>query len=70
MVPLIEPGTMPIVFETFATSGGKPRKRRTGKVTSDPEPTIVLMVPAAIPAMTMRIAPSGSIKRDSRGDAA
>ena len=34
----------------FAVTGGYPRASSTGKVIRLPEPTIVLMVPAAIPA--------------------
>jgi len=39
-----------MVLETFATNGGNPKNSNVGKVISVPDPTMVLMVPAAIPA--------------------
>src|SRR3954452_14231894 len=52
MAPATDPGTSPIVFDTFATSGENPTASSTGKVISVPLPTTVLMVPAATPART------------------
>src|SRR5664279_2523838 len=61
MAPLSDPGTSPTVFETFATTPGYPNARSVGKVMSEPEPTTVLMVPAASPAARIAIASSGLI---------
>ena len=47
------PGTSPTAFDIVATTGGNPKASRVGKVTSVPEPTTVLIVPAAIPARKM-----------------
>ena len=53
MAPVSDPGTSPSPFDTLAVSGGYPSARSTGKVTSVPEPTIVLIIPAHTPATTM-----------------
>jgi hypothetical protein len=53
MAPLNEPGTKPTVLLTFATTGVYPNASRVGKVISDPDPTIVLIVPATSPAPAM-----------------
>src|SRR4051794_11071292 len=50
MAPLREPGTRPSALETFAVIGGRPTASSTGKVMRVPEPTMVLMVPAPMPA--------------------
>ena len=50
------PGTRPTAFDMVATTGGYPKASRVGKVTRVPEPTTVLIVPAAIPARKMQIA--------------
>lgn len=52
MAPLMEPGTKPRVLDTLAVTGGRPVASSTGKVMSVPEPTMVLMVPAPMPAKT------------------
>ena len=39
----------PDVLLTFATTGGNPNANRVGKVISEPEPTMVLIVPATKP---------------------
>src|SRR4051794_16104740 len=44
---------MPMLFEMFAPTGGKPNASSVGNVIRDPEPTIVLIVPAATPARKM-----------------
>src|SRR5215217_4176340 len=49
-----------MLFETFAVSGGKPTASSTGKVTSEPEPTSVLIAPAHTPAISTSSA-SGSV---------
>src|ERR1035437_1587456 len=61
MAPLSDPGTSPTVFETLATTAGYPNARSVGKVMSEPDPTTVLMVPAARPAPKIAIASSGLI---------
>ncbi len=38
------------MFDAFATTGGTPSASRVGKLTREPVPTIVLIVPAAAPA--------------------
>src|ERR1035437_6591239 len=58
MAPLIDPGNRPTVLETLASSGAYPKASSNGNVISDPEPTIVLIVPAARPAH--RIAPAST----------
>lgn len=50
MAPLTEPGISPRALDTVAVTGGSPVASRTGNVISVPEPTMVLMVPAPIPA--------------------
>ena len=50
MTPLTDPGTSPTVLLTLATTAGKPNASRVGKVMSEPDPTTVLIVPAANPA--------------------
>src|SRR6478609_1286334 len=50
MAPASEPGARPSELETLAVTGGRPTASRTGKVIRVPEPTMVLMVPAATPA--------------------
>ncbi len=40
------PNVMPTVLLTLATTGPNPKASSVGKVMSDPEPTMVLMVPA------------------------
>ena len=47
-----------MVLETFAVTGGTPNARRVGNVISVPDPTTVLMVPAASPARPMAMASS------------
>ena len=54
----MEPGTSPTVFETLAVTGGTPRATRVGNVMSVPDPTTVLMRPAARPARRMAAASS------------
>src|SRR5262245_50101557 len=39
-----------MLFETFASTGGKPSASSVGNVISVPEPTTALIAPAAIPA--------------------
>ena len=51
--PLATPGTSPTLFDTFASTGGYPKASSVGKVISVPEPTTVLIVPAASPAAKM-----------------
>src|SRR5438046_372973 len=62
MAPLIEPGTNPMVFVTFACTGGNPNASNVGKVINDPDPTIVLMLPAANPAAATAAIWSGVIR--------
>src|SRR3954453_22765570 len=47
-----------MVLETLAVTGGTPNARRVGNVISVPDPTTVLMVPAASPASPMARASS------------
>src|SRR4051812_40529165 len=68
MTPETDPGTRPMVFETFAVTGGTPKARRVGNVISVPDPTTVLMVPAATPARPMATASSGDTPRRLRAD--
>src|SRR3954453_14706119 len=63
MAPDSEPGTRPSVFDTFAVTGGTPNARRVGNVISVPDPTTVLMVPAASPARPMAMASSRDTPR-------
>src|SRR5829696_7908561 len=44
------PGTRPTVLLTLAVTGGTPNANRVGNVINVPDPTTVLMVPAATPA--------------------
>src|ERR1039458_3705882 len=53
MAPLSDPGTRPMVLLTLATTGENPNASKVGKVISDPDPTMVLIVPATRPAPTM-----------------
>src|SRR6478735_11992292 len=46
----MEPGTRPMLLETFAVTGGTPSASRVGNVISVPDPTTVLISPAAPPA--------------------
>ncbi len=50
MAPLMEPGIRPRALDTVAVTGGRPVASSTGKVINVPEPTMVLIVPAPIPA--------------------
>src|SRR4051794_10129972 len=52
-MPLSAPGTRPTLLLTLASTGGYPSPISVGKVISVPEPTTVLMVPAATPAPKM-----------------
>ena len=63
MEPLTVPATSPTVLLTLATTGEKPKASRVGKVMSEPEPTMVLMVPATRPAPTMASASSTDMER-------
>src|SRR5580658_7061691 len=49
---------MPTLFETFATSGENPSPTSVGKVTSEPDPTTALIIPANAPAPAMASTPS------------
>ena len=49
IAPETDPGTNPRVLETFAVTGGTPNASKVGKVINVPDPTTVLMVPAATP---------------------
>src|SRR3954454_7950376 len=60
--PEADPGTRPTLLDTLAVTGAYPRASSTGKVISVPEPTTVLIVPAASPAASTRRA-SGSVIR-------
>jgi hypothetical protein len=42
-----------MLFDTLASSGGYPNATSVGNVISEPEPTTVLIVPAAVPARRM-----------------
>src|SRR3954451_15228054 len=48
-----------MVLETLAVTGGTPNASRVGNVISVPDPTTVLIVPAASPARPMATASSG-----------
>src|SRR5690242_21468967 len=61
MAPVTEPGTSPRALETLAVTGGRPTASRTGKVISVPDPTMVLIVPAPIPAARTATASAGDI---------
>jgi hypothetical protein len=58
MAPVRLPGTRPMLLEMLAVIGGMPSSSRVGKVIRVPEPTMVLIVPAPIPARTTRRASS------------
>src|SRR6478609_11796360 len=53
------PGTRPTVLLTLAVTGGTPNARRVGNVINVPDPTTVLMVPAATPARAISTASVG-----------
>src|ERR1700712_3385733 len=57
MAPESDPGASPTVLDTLATTGGTPNARRVGNVINVPDPTTVLIVPAAMPESS-RAAPS------------
>src|SRR4051794_754380 len=59
MAPDSVPGTRPTVLETLAVTGGTPKASRVGKVIRVPEPTMVLIVPAAMPASRMAATSNG-----------
>ena len=59
MAPETEPGTSPRVLDTFAVTASYPTASNVGKVISEPEPTMVLIVPAAMPAPTIAAASGG-----------
>src|SRR5262249_58175556 len=44
------PGTSPVLFDTFAMTGGKPNASSVGEGISDPDPTTALIAPPPIPA--------------------
>src|SRR5690606_20162948 len=50
MAPLTDPGISPSALDTVAVTGGSPVASSTGNVIRVPDPTMVLMVPAPIPA--------------------
>ena len=52
-----------MVLETLAVTGGTPNASRVGNVISVPDPTTVLMVPAASPASTMSERPRAATPR-------
>ena len=52
-----------MLFDTLASTGGYPRASRVGKVMSEPEPTMTLIVPAASPAAKMARAAHGVMGR-------
>ena len=62
-VPVMLPGIRPMLLDIFAVIGGRPTMSRVGKVTNVPEPTIVLIVPAATPASTTASASSQDTPR-------
>ena len=57
------PGTSPMVLDTLAVTGGTPNASRVGNVINVPDPTTVLMVPAATPARAISTASSGLTPR-------
>src|SRR5215813_6461052 len=64
------PGTSPVLFDTFAMTGGKPNASSVGKVISDPDPTTALIAPAPIAAARIaRISPplTSTIPGSARG---
>src|SRR5690625_1211265 len=50
-VPEKPAATSPIALDIWAVTGGNPTETRNGNVTSVPEPTTELMVPAQNPAI-------------------
>src|SRR5690606_41973878 len=56
MAPLMLPGARPMAFGVVAVTGGYPSATSTGNVTSVPEPTTVLIIPAQTPAKVIRTA--------------
>src|SRR5690348_2602673 len=56
-----------MVFETLAVTGGTPKASSVGNVISVPDPTTVLIVPAASPARPMAMASRGDTPRTLRG---
>src|SRR3954451_542122 len=67
MAPDSVPGTRPTVLETLAVTGGTPKASRVGKVMSVPEPTTVLIVPAAHPASRIATTSNGVTSCGGRG---
>src|SRR3954470_23455313 len=61
------PGTRPIALLIVADTGGTPKAISAGKVTSVPEPTTVLIAPAAIPARKTRKSCNGVTRRPYEG---
>src|SRR3982075_3354013 len=59
IAPNNDPGTSPNPLDTLAVNGGYPTASNTGKVISVPEPTTVLMSPAATPAAATATACNG-----------
>src|SRR3954471_2740468 len=51
---------------TFAGTGGRPTASRVGKVIREPEPTIVLIAPAARPAAAIATASRGVTTHEAR----
>src|SRR6478752_3143398 len=56
-----------MLFETLATSGLTPKKSSVGNVMSVPDPTIVLMMPAPVPASAMATADQNDTRSPYRG---
>src|SRR5690606_18128366 len=67
MTPLIDPGTSPTVLDTFAVTGGSPKASNAGKVMRVPDPTMVLMPPAATPAARIASCSSQVMIREAIG---
>ena len=67
MLPVRLPGTSPMLFEMFAVIGGMPSSSSVGKVIRVPDPTIVLIVPAPMPARTTRSASSADTRTPYAG---
>ena len=53
MTLLKVPGVRPILFETFASTGGYPNANKTGKVSREPPPATALTIPATMPVSKM-----------------
>src|SRR5690625_6433634 len=66
-VPEKPAATKPMAFDIWAVTGGNPTDTSTGKVTSVPEPTTELMVPAQNPANRTKSACHHSNPRISTG---